>query len=70
MRDETIIANGHEFTDKRMGLNSTMASDDNIFLDFHKGSDEGMATDFATVQINWLKQQSRLHRSPHPGWIH
>ena len=47
-----FIFNGYAFTDEGMTGYFTLATDEGIFLDFYKGSDFGMITNCAAVEVD------------------
>ncbi len=52
--DEAIIADAYEFANERVGLDTSASANANSFLDFHKGTNKGIVTKLAFVEIYWL----------------
>src|ERR1700726_2691069 len=54
VRNETVIPDQYELTDKRMRLNAASLSDDDAPLDFDKGPDEAILANGAAVKVYGL----------------
>src|SRR5437899_10935446 len=64
MRDEAIIADGHQFADERMRLDAGAFANGHFALNFHKRADKTIVTDAAAVKIyglNHLDVSPELH---------
>ena len=60
MRNETIIPNSDEFTDKRVRLNSTALSDRDVALNFDERTNKTVVPDFASIQVDGLDDSDVL----------
>ena len=64
MTDEAILADADQFADEGMGLDAGTSPDANPFLDFHEGSDEGILTELAFIEVHRLNDRhsvAKLH---------
>jgi hypothetical protein len=53
MRNEAIVTNGHQFTDKSVRLNPTAFPDRRIALNLYERTDEAIISDSAAVEVRW-----------------
>ena len=54
VRDETVIADGHQLADKRMRLDPTALTDLHTFLDLHKRPNEAFVANLTAIKIHRL----------------
>ena len=49
-----MIADGHKFTDERVGLNSAFISNGNTLLNFYERTNEDIVTNRTFIHIYWF----------------
>jgi hypothetical protein len=54
MRNETVVANGDEVADERVGLNPAPLADGCTLLYLNERSDESFIADFTAIQVCWF----------------
>ena len=71
VRDETVIADGHQFADEGVGLDAAAVANDNVPLDLDKWSDETVVADSAAVEVtrfhdNDVRTERYIHNAHFP----
>src|SRR5437899_11235346 len=56
VRDDTVIADGHELADECVGLDAAPLANDDVSLDLDERADEAVITDGASVQVDRLDE--------------
>jgi hypothetical protein len=51
MTDKHVVFNSYSFANERVTRDLTIVSDPGSFLDFDKGTDFGVVSDFAAIEI-------------------
>jgi hypothetical protein len=77
MRNETVVANGNQIANERVGLDPTPLPDDCAILDLNERPDEGIVADVAAVQVcrlddRHIRAEPYVNKPYHAsrGWIH
>ena len=63
VRNETILSDGDELTDKRVRLNTAPVRDDDPTLDLNKRSDKAFVTDGAAIKIDRFHHRDAFTKS-------